>query len=60
MKRLQRKFIKKDDIGVKSLCLKADVGKVDEKNKMFEVFFNKFGHINLMVNNAGIINSLHF
>jgi len=43
-----------DEMGAKSLCLQADIGKVNEINTMFEKFFTEFGHIDLMVNNAGI------
>jgi len=43
-----------DDMGVKSLCLKADVAKLEEINKMFELFLDEFAYIDLVVNNAGI------
>jgi NAD(P)-dependent dehydrogenase (short-subunit alcohol dehydrogenase family) len=50
-----KKVCKKiDKKGVKSLCVQADVGKLDEIDKMFEKFLGEFGQIDLMVNNSGI------
>lgn len=43
-----------EKIGLKSLCLKADVGKLDDINKMFTKFIDQFDHIDLLVNNAGV------
>lgn len=40
--------------GAKTLCLQADVKNIDDINKMFDMFFNKFEKIDLLVNNAGI------
>ncbi|MBE9593076.1 MAG: SDR family NAD(P)-dependent oxidoreductase, partial [Proteobacteria bacterium] len=41
-------------MGRRSLILKADVGKVSEINSMFDQFFQEFGSIDLLVNNAGV------
>jgi NAD(P)-dependent dehydrogenase (short-subunit alcohol dehydrogenase family) len=40
--------------GAKALCLQADVGKINEIDRMFEFFFREFLKIDLLVNNAGI------
>jgi len=41
-------------MGRKALILKANVGKVSEINSMFDQFFQEFGSIDLLVNNAGV------
>lgn len=41
-------------MGVEALVLKANVGKVAEIEKMFDGFIEKFGNIDLLVNNAGV------
>jgi len=38
----------------RALVLQADVGKKAEIDRMFDRFFAEFGHIDLMVNNAGV------
>ena len=40
--------------GVKTLCLGADVSNFDEVGKMFDEALKIFGHIDVLVNNAGI------
>lgn len=40
--------------GAESVLLKANVGNLEEINKMFDVFISKFGRIDLLINNAGI------
>jgi NAD(P)-dependent dehydrogenase (short-subunit alcohol dehydrogenase family) len=42
------------NLGRKTLVLKADVGKVDDINAMFDRFFNEFGSIDVLINNAGV------
>jgi NAD(P)-dependent dehydrogenase (short-subunit alcohol dehydrogenase family) len=49
-----------DMAGGRSVCLKADVSKVKEIDRMFEQFFDTFGHIDLLVNNAGITRMMPF
>jgi len=41
-------------MGRRSLALKANVGNVSEINSMFDRFFQEFGSIDLLVNNAGV------
>src|SRR5690554_3132950 len=43
-----------EEKGVRVLPLQADIGKVEQINKMFDRFFEEFDHIDLMVNNSGI------
>jgi len=40
--------------GRKCICIKADVGKMDEVQGMFDCIFEEFGQVDLLVNNAGI------
>lgn len=40
--------------GIKALVVRADVSKEEEVKKLVEVTIIKFGHIDLLVNNAGI------
>ena len=46
--------------GGKSVCIKADVSIVKEIDAMFEQFLDAFGHIDLLVNNAGITRMVPF
>lgn len=48
-----KKYIDKN-YDVKSLIIKADVSKETEVKEMIEVIINKFGKIDIVVNNAGI------
>jgi NAD(P)-dependent dehydrogenase (short-subunit alcohol dehydrogenase family) len=41
-------------LGSRAICLQADIGRFDEVKGMFERFFEIYGHIDLLVNNAGI------
>ncbi len=41
-------------LGRKGLVLQADVGKKEEIDGMFDRFLAEFGHIDLLVNNAGV------
>lgn len=50
----QRIRAKIEAFGGKSTCLRADVGKVEDIDAMFEQFLQEFGRIDLLVNNAGI------
>ncbi|MBO4616965.1 MAG: 3-oxoacyl-[acyl-carrier-protein] reductase [Lachnospiraceae bacterium] len=44
-----------EQYGVRALVIKADVSKQDEVKAMFEVIKKEFGHLTMVVNNAGII-----
>ena len=41
-------------MGRRSLVLKANIGNLSEINSMFNRFFQEFGSIDLLVNNAGV------
>jgi len=43
-----------EEAGAESVLLKANVGRVPEIDSMFDAFLEKFGRIDLLVNNAGI------
>lgn len=47
--------VKEIGSNVKCIALKADVGNFDEVAAMFEIVKKEFGHLNILVNNAGII-----
>ena len=51
VERLKKEF---DEKGVESLILKADVSKADEVEKLVKQTIEKFGKIDVLVNNAGI------
>jgi NADP-dependent 3-hydroxy acid dehydrogenase YdfG len=36
------------------VCLKADVGKLDEVNKVMDEIFTKHQHVDILINNAGL------
>ena len=42
-------------LGVKSMSVQADVGNLDQVNSMIKKINDELGHINILVNNAGII-----
>ena len=45
------------DIGNSAIAIKADVSKADEVKKMFDAIKERFGRLDVLVNNAGIIHS---
>ena len=42
------------DMGRESLVVKADVRDLDQLNAAFDRVFEAFGHLDVMVNNAGV------
>lgn len=40
--------------GGKAIFVQADIGKMDELQHLFRKFFEEFGHIDALINNAGI------
>lgn len=40
--------------GAKTICLQGDISNMQDINSIFDAFFEEFGHIDLLVNNAGI------
>ncbi len=40
--------------GADAVVIKADVGKLSEINRMFDTFIERFGTIDLLINNAGV------
>src|SRR5512143_473855 len=49
-----------EGFGSKAFAVQANVGKVDEINSMVQQVIDKFGRIDIMVNNAGIESSQSF
>jgi len=43
-----------EDRGAKAVLLHANVGRIDEIDRMFKIYFSVFDHIDLMINNAGV------
>jgi glucose 1-dehydrogenase len=43
-----------EEAGGKSLAVKADVGKEDEVERMFDAALQQFGRLDILVNNAGV------
>lgn len=43
-----------EEKGSNALCLYGDVGKVKDIDNMFKHFLEEFGHIDVLINNAGI------
>lgn len=41
--------------GVKAIAIKADMCKPDEISEMFKIIKKEFGHLSMVINNAGII-----
>ncbi|MCK4789084.1 MAG: SDR family oxidoreductase [Desulfobacteraceae bacterium] len=41
-------------LGQRPIALKADIGKKEEIDRMFDRFFEEFGAIDLLINNAGV------
>ncbi len=40
--------------GRRAIVIQADIGNLEEQNRMFDVFFETYGRIDVLVNNAGI------
>lgn len=49
-----------EDIGGNGLIVKTDLKKVDEILQMFEVIKDKYGELDILINNAGIVKSNDF
>ena len=41
-------------LGGRTLVIQADVSKEEDVNKMFDLLFDKFGRIDILINNAGV------
>ena len=54
-----KEFVEKE-YGVKALVLEADVSKETEVKNMIDQIINTFGHIDTLVNNAGIVFDRNF
>lgn len=44
-----------EEYGVKAIAIKADMSKQEEVGEMFKIVKKEFGHLSILVNNAGII-----
>ena len=47
-------------LGVRALCVRADVSKSDEVREMFELAAKEFGGVDILVNNAGVAHTALF
>jgi len=46
--------------GVRCLTVKGDIGKEDDVIKLRDLTLNEFGHVDILINNAGIVYDLPF
>lgn len=46
--------------GVRCLTVKGDIGKEDDVVKLRDLTLNEFGHVDILINNAGIVYDLPF
>lgn len=49
-----------EDIGGNAMIVKADISKNEEVSKMMKNIVNKFGKIDILINNAGVIEQVKF
>ena len=46
--------VKIEEFGVKAIAIKADVGKYKDVRNMFDIAYEKFGKVDILINNAAI------